>query len=104
MDTYQEHLDHSGPCSSRWDGFDRGDIGREDDHLVVETVIGRMTNPFGELVVITETAVDGFAYYEVTVNGHHADWADDREEAVRLGRLRMGSRTLRSLLNAHIGG
>ena len=22
---YEEHLAHSAPCSSRWDGFDRGD-------------------------------------------------------------------------------
>lgn len=25
MDQYEEHLAHSAPCSSRWDGFDRGD-------------------------------------------------------------------------------
>lgn len=25
FDTHQEHLDHSAPCASRWDGFDRGD-------------------------------------------------------------------------------
>lgn len=25
LDAYQEHLDHSAPCASRWDGFDRGD-------------------------------------------------------------------------------
>ena len=25
-DQYQEHIDHSAPCASRWDGFDRGDL------------------------------------------------------------------------------
>jgi hypothetical protein len=24
-DQYEEHLAHSTPCASRWDGFDRGD-------------------------------------------------------------------------------
>jgi hypothetical protein len=24
-DRYEEHLAHSAPCASRWDGFDRGD-------------------------------------------------------------------------------
>ena len=24
---YEEHLAHSAPCASRWDGFDRGDAG-----------------------------------------------------------------------------
>ena len=28
-DPYQEHLAHSAPCSSRFDGFDRGDQGDE---------------------------------------------------------------------------
>jgi hypothetical protein len=31
-DKYQEHLAHSAPCSSAWDGFDRGD----DDHDLVD--------------------------------------------------------------------
>lgn len=31
FNTLQEHLDHSAPCVSRWDGFDRGDIDHEDE-------------------------------------------------------------------------
>jgi hypothetical protein len=27
FDTYTEHLADSAPCSSRFDGFDRGDLG-----------------------------------------------------------------------------
>lgn len=27
VDQYEEHLAHSAPCNSRWDGFDRGDVG-----------------------------------------------------------------------------
>lgn len=30
MDQYEEHLAHSAPCSSQWDGFDRGDTCYED--------------------------------------------------------------------------
>lgn len=29
FDKHQEHLDHSAHCSSRWDGFDRGDTGHD---------------------------------------------------------------------------
>lgn len=29
-DQYEEHLAHSAPCSSRWDGFDRGDAGEQE--------------------------------------------------------------------------
>lgn len=29
-DKYEEHLAHSAPCASRFDGFDRGDLGRDD--------------------------------------------------------------------------
>lgn len=25
VDQYEEHLAHSAPCGSRWDGYDRGD-------------------------------------------------------------------------------
>lgn len=31
FNTLQEHLDHSAPCASRWDGFDRGDIDYADE-------------------------------------------------------------------------
>jgi hypothetical protein len=27
MNKYDEHLSDSSPCGSRWDGFDRGDLG-----------------------------------------------------------------------------
>lgn len=26
LNQYEEHLAHSAPCNSRWDGFDRGDV------------------------------------------------------------------------------
>lgn len=29
VDQYEEHLAHSAPCNSRFDGFDRGDQGDE---------------------------------------------------------------------------
>lgn len=92
MDTYQEHLDHSAPCSSRWDGFDRGDIGQGDagvDYPTEKSVIGRMTNPFGQRVVVAEMEYDGAVCFSVAVDGEYTDWANERDEAIRLARLRM---------------
>ncbi len=34
-DQYEEHLAHSTPCNSRWDGFDRGDVNQEGDDALI---------------------------------------------------------------------
>lgn len=39
FDTYQEHLDHSAPCASRWDGFCRGDAGFGEDRISDESFL-----------------------------------------------------------------
>lgn len=36
FDKFAEHLAHSAPDNSRWDGFDRGDTGRPDDFELPE--------------------------------------------------------------------
>ena len=91
-DQYEEHLAHSAPCSSRWDGFDRGDLGREEPR-VVETVIGRMTNGAGQRVVITCNTVEYSDFYTVLVDGECVFFEeDDRTGAIRVARQWMNGR------------
>lgn len=85
-DQYEEHLAHSAPCSSRWDGFDRGDLGREEPG-VIETVIGRMTNKAGQRVVIICNTVEYSDFYSVLVDGECVFFEeDDRAGAVCVAR------------------
>jgi len=53
---YEEHLAHSAPCSSQWDGFDRGDSGRDVDF--VEISEGNEMNPNQELVAALQALVE----------------------------------------------
>ncbi len=81
---YEEHLAHSAPCSSRWDGFDRGDtvFGPDMGHRT----IGRMTSGGGYRVEIVEYWCDDMRHYEVTIDGRRVHSADTREEAVTVAR------------------
>ena len=36
MNQYEEHLAHSAPCTSRFDGFDCGDLGRPEMFDVID--------------------------------------------------------------------
>lgn len=88
---YEEHLAHSAPCSSRWDGFDRGDTGRDpaEDIDQGERVIGRLTNGAGQRVVVRELWCEDLRGYEVLVDGDcvYSDWQDaDRARALTVGR------------------
>ena len=65
---YEEHLAHSAPCNSKWDGFDRGTVWA-DEEFYSETVIGRMTNSAGQRVVITEEIAHDDTFYRVEVDG-----------------------------------
>jgi len=65
---YEEHLAHSAPCSSRWDGFDRGTDWA--DEVVTTIVIGRMTSESGHRVQLEITEFDdGDTEAKVLVNG-----------------------------------
>lgn len=65
----EEHIAHSAPCASRWDGFDRGTVWADEPQQETKC-IGRMTSEAGYRVQIMETTCDdGAAYYEVHVNG-----------------------------------
>lgn len=46
-DQYEEHLAHSAPCTSRWDGWDCGDIGNEayDEALLQYNLEFLQSNP-----------------------------------------------------------
>lgn len=66
---YEEHLAHSAPCTSRWDGFDRGTLWT-DEPSITERVIGRMTSEAGQRVVIREVEFDaGDKEHSVWVDG-----------------------------------
>lgn len=83
---YEEHLAHSAPCASRWDGFDRGTNWADED-LHGETVIGRMTNGAGQRVVIVEEYAGGDLFYKVLVDGNCVFFDEDcRPQAIRVAR------------------
>ena len=83
---YEEHLAHSAPCNSRWDGFDRGTSWADED-LHGETIIGRMTNEAGQRVVIVEEYAGGDMFYRVEVNGKVVFFEEDnRARAIRVAR------------------
>lgn len=65
---YEEHVAHSAPCASRWDGFDRGTLW-DDEPGFTERVIGRMTNEAGQRVVIREVDFEVDKEYSVWVGG-----------------------------------
>lgn len=82
---YEEHL-ASQPDNSRWDGFDRGDIGYDDTQEVI-LVIGRMTNGRGQRVVITEEQAGDFVGHRVAIDGATVFWEEGaRARAIAVGR------------------
>lgn len=51
FDKLQEHLNDTAPCNSRFDGYDRGDSGRDfdDDYLEGETEGTLVVTPIGKV-------------------------------------------------------
>jgi hypothetical protein len=81
---YEEHLAHSAPCSSRWDGFDRGDDPNDPNAPKEqgEKIIGRMTNAANQRVVIVEEWDGLKTHHKVMIDDQcvfHEE--DDRENA-----------------------
>lgn len=64
---YEEHMTHSAPCASRWDGFDRGTNFDAPD--ITETIVGRMTNGAGQRVMLKVTEFEFDAESAVYVDG-----------------------------------
>lgn len=85
MSQYEEHLAHSAPCNSRWDGFDRGDLGRDEEFDQGVEVIGRMRCARG-LVEVARLWSRGWEGFEVLVNGNRVHSTDDRANALTVGR------------------
>jgi hypothetical protein len=81
---YEEHLAHSAPCSSRWDGFDRGDSSSNNDSGSI--VIGRMTARNGSRVEIVESWNQYDTCFDVLVDGCQVHFTFDRGDAVAVAR------------------
>jgi hypothetical protein len=81
---YEEHLAHSAPCNSRWDGFDRGDTNDVIDQG--SEVIGRMTSEAGHKVEVIKWWSDSDRFYEVYINGRRVLFTEDRSKALVVGR------------------
>jgi hypothetical protein len=86
FDTYQEHLNHSAPCNSRFDGFDRGDIGQEEDRDQGTKCIGRMTSGGGYRVEIFHLWSDGDDFFEVYVDKKRVHFTEERDNAIVVAR------------------
>jgi len=85
MTQYDEHIRDSAPCSSRWDGYDRGDLGREISDQGTR-VVGRMTATQGYKVEIVECWNDYDCIYQILVAGMLVQTAEDYPEAVIVAR------------------
>jgi hypothetical protein len=84
---YEEHLAHSAPCNSQWDGFDRGTVWADEKIEVITVIIGRMTNDAGQRVVIEEILCGEDTYHAVLVDGDRVFWEDNnRERAITVAR------------------
>lgn len=83
MNQYDEHIRDSAPCSSRWDGYDRGDLEVSDRGT---RVVGRMTATQGYKVEIVECWSDYDSIYQILVAGMVVQTAEDYPEAVIVAR------------------
>ena len=84
MDQYQEHLQHSQPDNSRWDGFDRGDTDSTIDSG--SKVIGRLTSGGGYKVEIIEYWSGYDTAIEVLVDGKRVHSTQERDNAIVVAR------------------
>ena len=82
---HEEHLAHSAPCSSRWDGFDRGDDNNAEDKDQGTRVIGRMNSNRGKVVVL-ELWDGDWTGYELRIGGVLVFSTGDRNQALVAGR------------------
>ena len=89
IDKYEEHVRDSAPCSSRFDGYCRGDVDADLLPVGRSKTIGRMTSVNVEKVEVIETIdVNGILsdFYDVMVDGTLAWSCEDRAEALEVGR------------------
>ena len=86
MTHYEEHIRDSAADNSRWDGFDRGDLGRDNHRDQGMRVIGRMTDSHGYRVTIVEVWDEDMKDFWVAVNGRRVHATDDRANAIIVAR------------------
>jgi hypothetical protein len=86
MTQYEEHIRDSAPCTSRFDGYDRGDLGREEILDQGTRVVGRMTATQGYKVEIIECWNGDFSMHQILVAGMVVQTAEDYPEAVIVAR------------------
>ena len=86
MNKYEEHIRDSAIDNSRWDGFDRGDLGCDEsgDHGI--KVICRMTSGGGYRVEIVHLWHGFDDFFEVLVAGKQVHSTDDRASAITVAR------------------
>lgn len=78
FDQYAEHLAHSAPCSSQWDGYDRGDF----DYEPTEEEMGSdMAEYLEHKASLHDDHVDAafFHHCETNVEAHVVEWMMNTE-------------------------
>ena len=87
MTQHEEHIRDSAIDNSRWDGFDCGDIGRDEAPAHGRNVIGRMTSGCGYRVEIVHFWHESFDdFFEVYVDRNRVHFSDDRANAITVAR------------------
>ena len=81
-----EHLRDSAVDNSRFDGFDRGDLGNDEGSKVYGNVIGRMRCWHGKVEIVEVVYPDGDNDYFVQVNGRQVTEFVDRAKATVVAR------------------
>lgn len=84
MNQYTEHLAHSAPCNSQYDGYEHND--NYDLMTIGKQVIGRMTNHSGNRVEIIECWCDNEYDYEVRVNKRIVHMTINRNNALTVAK------------------
>ncbi len=84
FDKYEEHIRDSAIDNSRFDGFCRGDLWREELETY-EVVVGRMRCWHGKVEVVEVNTSSGSDYY-VRVNGRMVTDFMERDRAIEVGR------------------
>jgi hypothetical protein len=79
-------LNDSAPDNSRFDGFDRGDLGNDKGNEVHGSVIGRMRCWHGTVEIVEVVYPDGDKEHFVRVNGRQVTEFVNREKAIVVGR------------------
>ena len=87
---YEEHLAHSAPCASRWDGYDRGDLGRENEQE--NLTIKRTVSASAAGIYLFREDCDDICLWTVEVDGRDKCFATEEEARAYARRLYLARR------------